>query len=702
MAVQEFENKDERDYVRSIHSKFTGLLAAGDYRQAVELINEALNLYPQQKELLILRQKLKRELISIKVKSLEQEALMMMQMGDEDKAQEKFRQIFKLDPTRTEYSNSIRMTRKEALDNYHKRVRVGSLVRTILGISLLIIVIISSVAAWMAWNNNSHLYNAENFIENENYYQAHRELSQAGNFFYAKRKSQLNDHLDKIACEGWQLASDYEKNEDYQQAVQILSQAKDASPEQDRFNDKISELEDKHRQKEIELQRKQAAEREALNSATQAKTECETASRIAAENEAQTNAPQLWNDARKLSSDAEALFEKKEYDSAQSFWKQASSKYEEAKIRAVEFEILKNEALAAKQKCQNLCELANGVAAKSHAPELWQQGQATENAAMEFFNSKDFEQAKQNWLDAANEYEQACELAKQSPMYNRAAMQLKKWKGLNAGMSEKDVFDLLGYPKMKLGGSQRHTWYYQHVPELINGENGEIQLYEPEFGCIHFEPVSLDVILQRMEQSYNELIERENLSYTRSDESIRSTHQNNIKNIDQTKGLDSSLKRERYIKEDERFAKALDSNKLRHEQALKKFKSKCDKQVEELVNGLPRDLNFTVAAWQPPNLSYAADLISKVEFGDDSENDNDSKKEKWHVPQRWRKLQLNASESSVSMLLGLPQNTKSTDTEKILYYGDIEGYGLAVLTITDGGPYRLTYWKEPFWPAVRQ
>jgi hypothetical protein len=701
MAVQEFENKDERDYVRSIHSQCKNLIAAGNFRQAAELINEALNLHPQQKELLILRQKLKRELTSIKVKSLEQEALMMMQMGDEDKAQEKFRQIFKLDPTRTEYSDATRKTRKEALDDYHKRVRVGSLIRTILGISSLIIIVISSVAVWRAWNNNSHLDNAENFIENENYYHARRELSQAGNFFYAKKKSQLNGRLDKIASEGWQLASEYEKNEEFQQAVQILSQAKDASPEQNRFNNKITELEDKHRQKEIELQRKQAAEREALNTAAQAKTECETASKIAAENEAQTNAPQLWNDAGKLSSEAETLFEKKEYDNAQSLWKQASSKYEEAKIRAVEFGNLKNEALAAKQTCQNLCELANGVAAESHAPELWQQGQAIENAAMEFFNSKDFEQAKQNWLDAANEYEQACELAKQSPMYNRAAMQLKKWKNIQNGMSEKDVFDLLGYPKMKLGGSQRHTWYYQHVPELISSGNGEIQLYDPEFGCVHFEPVSPDVILQRMEQSYNELIERENLSHTRSDESIRNTHQNNLKNISQTKGLTSSQKIERYAKEDERFDKALDSNELRHEQALKKFKGKYEQQVNEVLNG-PRELNYIVSDWQSPDLSYAADLISKVEFGDDSENDNDSKKEKWHVPQRWRKLQLNAPEPSVTMLLGLPQNTKSTDTEKIFYYGDIEGYGLAILTITDGGPYRLTYWKEPFWPAVRQ
>ncbi|MFA5422611.1 MAG: hypothetical protein WC374_01995 [Phycisphaerae bacterium] len=696
MAVQEFGSTDEQNYVRSIHSQCKNLVAAGNFHQAAELINEALNLHPQQKELLILRQKLKRELISIKVKSLEQEALIMMQMGDEDKAQEKFRQIFQLDPTRTEYSDSTRVTRKEALDDYHKRVRVGSLVRAILGISLLIIAVISSVAAWKAWNNNSHLDNAENFIENENYYQALRELSQTGNFFYGKRKTQLNDRLDKIASEGWQLASEYEENEDYRQAVQILSQAKDASPEPDRFNNKIAELEDKHRQKEMELQQKQAAERAALNSATQAKTECETASRIASENDAESYAAQLWNDARRLSSDAETLFEKKEYDSAQFLWKQASSKYEEAKIKAIEFENLKNKALTAKQTCQNLCELAKGVAAESHAPELWQQGQAAENNAVEFFNSEDFEQAKQNWLDAANEYERACEFAKQSPMYNRAAIQLKKWKDLNVGMSAKDVFDLLGYPKMKLGGSQRHTWYYQHVPELINSGDGEVQLYEPQFGCVHFEPVSPDVILERMRQSYNELIEREHLSYARSDESIRSIHQNNLKNI--SKGKNGLT----YKQENERYTKALNSNELRHEQALKKYKSKYDQQVQELVNGLPRDLNFIVAAWQVPDLSYASDLISKVEFGDDSDNDgNNSKKEKWHVPQRWRKLQLNASESSVTMLLGLPQNIKSTNTEKTFYYGDIEGYGLAVLTMTDDGPYRLTYWKEPFWPAVR-
>jgi hypothetical protein len=689
MAAPGFQSTDERNYIRSVHARCTNLIASKNYRQAAELIKEALSLHPEQKEFLILREKLKREVVAQKVKELEQEALLLMQMGDEDKAQGKFRQILKLDPTRTEYGSSMRKTKQEVLREYHQRLRISSFIRFCLGFALLIVVVMCLVSIWLAWSNNRYLNRAERFIENKNYSGAWRALSSSGDFFYSKRKAELKSKLAAIADEGWQLSLELDRNEDFEHAIEVLTEVAGASAEPDIFAERIESLKYKQQQKKLLLERQQKVKKAALG----AQKNCDTAARKAMESGAQTNASELWQQAEKLTVDARESMNRQEYEKAQSLWAKASEKYEEAKISSIRFEDSRREALAANQKCQNSCDLAKGACAQSEAEELWRQAEAANRTALEKFESSRFPEAKQNWLEAAKIYEEAAEAAKDSPLYNKAVLYLKKWKNLKLGMSEQHVYDLLGYPRMKLGGSQQRIWYYQRVPEVVSNGDARIKLFKPDCGYVLFEPVSVEVILERIQQSYDEMVAEKNRMFAESEESIEKIHQDNLKDIRE------GLSRKTVSEENERYTKAVESAKLRHEQVLRKYKKKYDQQVDELVNGLQRELNFVVADWLEPDMSDAASLVLTDESEDNS--DNDSKKEKWHVPQRWRKLQLNASESSVTMLLGLPKNMESTGSKKAMYYGDVEGYGVVIFTMTDSGVYRLSYWQEPFWPAVK-
>ena len=121
MDDKHFEAKDDANQVRGILQKAVQFCKEGKHLQAAQLLKKGLEIYPGQKEFLTLLGRLRGKINKQRIESLEKEALILIQSGDVDEAQIKFRQILEIDPTRTDLQHSIEKTSKESRDEINKR-----------------------------------------------------------------------------------------------------------------------------------------------------------------------------------------------------------------------------------------------------------------------------------------------------------------------------------------------------------------------------------------------------------------------------------------------------------------------------------------------------------------------------------------------------------------------------------------------------
>ena len=102
------ESHESQPQIDQIVKKVQSFLQEKDYKKAAETIKKGLYANPNQKTLLDLYSNLKEQYKNEKIQKLQEEAVMFMSTGAEDKAQHRLRQILQLDPSRTDLKHSLK------------------------------------------------------------------------------------------------------------------------------------------------------------------------------------------------------------------------------------------------------------------------------------------------------------------------------------------------------------------------------------------------------------------------------------------------------------------------------------------------------------------------------------------------------------------------------------------------------------------
>ena len=178
-----------QDQINLILKKASSFLQEKNYKQASAIVEKGLETYPNQKDLLNLFGEIKKQHKNEKIQKLQEEAVMFMSTGDEDKAQHRLRQISELDPSRTDLKQSFKKTRSEIAGEYNERVKRMELTRLGSLVFLTIAVILCSIALWAWWSNDRYLKKSEKFIASGELYNARQELKKCG-WFLAGEKTE--------------------------------------------------------------------------------------------------------------------------------------------------------------------------------------------------------------------------------------------------------------------------------------------------------------------------------------------------------------------------------------------------------------------------------------------------------------------------------------------------------------------------------
>lgn len=655
-------NSDERQKkIDNIYNEIIQQLKEGSYKEAVSILNRALKRYPENKQLLNLHCQLKLKIKNAKIKKLENEAAMLIQKGSVDEGQKKLREIYQLDPSRTDLKESVeRKLRDESQEEYYSTMRKDTIKRLILvSVSIIVLIAITSVLS-IGWSNHKKVNNAKQYIANGQYARAVEELKKCESFI-GGQKPDLENQLLTISDDFKKRAQECLDNKAYEEAIRFLRDAQSAHVHQVRFDDEIKNIRDL-----------QQAERAAKAAAQKSKQDCENALRKARDCGAEVEAHLLWAEAQTLFDAAQACLNSNEFIQAQDKWSEASEKYDAARVAAVKIKGDRTAAVSDKERCQDLFTKAQKLNAEVEAAHLWEQASVSVSSAKQYFENKQFIQARQAWQEAASIYQEALDMARRSPSYLKAQEQIAKWRDIKTHMSETSVRSLLGDPKCCCRESDKSTLYYQNPPQLVLDNNGKVSVVEPTCGLVRFTNCGLDVALKNAEKVY----EKEQLVTGRRYEAELKRAQRNYQN-DPTELKKATMK----ISSD-------------YDSQLNKVMGDYNLEVSYLHNGItPISPVYVVSEWTAPDPEGVASLLACPE-----ELIVDSV-EKWQVPENWKKLKMNMDRQSVERILGLVEKPSFTP-QLSSHYGSIPGFAELKFKRRDDGDLRLDYWKEPLWPSV--
>lgn len=723
--MNENNNSHSPAVVKFIAEKVQSLLANKEYKKAAEILKESLQKHPHQKELIKLYSDLRTQYKNDKIQKLQEEAIMFLRSGADDKAQQKLREIFKLDPTRTELKDSFKKTRSEILKEYDKRVLKMETVNFCTRILIGIIIVICSISLWAWWSNNRHLNKSEQFIDSGDLFSARQELNKC-NQFPSGRKEEINLRLKTEINKLIKLAHESIESKDFQKAKAYFDLAAQAAENITEINDEIKICQQMEKQWEEESARQQE-EREKQGILSQkalaAKQKFENVLKQSLANEADTAAKDIFEMAENKAHEAENLFSQDKFESAEAGWTSAAEDCDKALKIAVKIISDRNNALAFKQKSVNACECGKKINASAEANEVWLEAVKISESAEQQFISKKLDAAKELWLSAEDKYNEAIQITKQSPQYKKALMFVKKWQLLKQGLSEEEIRNFLGRPGYIQADSDKCIWYYQSGPESFKNDDGNYQCHSPQYGYISFGTLNIQILIDRNNEAYqkhlasedrihesfianlNKQIENEYSrhrsfkpsaakiiapTYSRSNKKGRGSSVNNSDAI--------RAENQRHESQIANLKKAINKENKRHIDRLDTLKSENEEKINDLANGLsPIEPSYIVSEWITPDMNNMFYFM---------ENENKEKKlsikepQKWQVPVRWRALKLNIREEDVCRALGTPDD-KSIEGGKIIYrYGHLAEYGFLLFEDCADSTRRLRYWKEPLWTYV--
>lgn len=493
--------------VHGILKKAVGLFRTGKHTEAAQLLKRGLEKYPEQSEFLTLLAQMREKLKELKIKKLEEEALVLIQGGAEDEAQCKLREILELDPSRTDLKDSLKKTRSELRREQIRRYERVDNMRICISAAAVVFAICFMLAVWAGWDNYRHLKQAKKSIARGEYGRAKVALEDCG-WFMAGEKSRLRKEIQKAVNDLWDEALYLGSIKEYNKAINCLDLAWPGADDAAKFQEKVEEFRELNRLKAVEAAKEREAGRERERLAqevylegTRARRACKKAAERARNNNAQNDAPKLWKEASRLAAQAGALMDAEKVVEAEKTWRNAMKKYEEASIAAVGFDEQRRSAYSARDKCEEAAQAARGAYGESSATELWAEAGDLATRAAEYLQEGRLGEAEQGWLEATKKYGEVLAAAQQSKPYRRATLMLRKWERLKVGLSETEVRDILGLPKCVQGASDECVWYYQHEPKLVAGGSTHRSCTQPDCGYVRLAAVDVNTILRNREDA---------------------------------------------------------------------------------------------------------------------------------------------------------------------------------------------------------
>ena len=573
MADKEISNHDESHRVDSICLEVTRLVKAGDTRKAAMLLTKSLERYPENAKLRKYLNQLKLLVKQKKIKRLENEAMSLMQNGGEDQAQEKFRQILELDPTRTDLKHSLKQSRGESRTEYIKKEYKREKTKQTLIIAISVSVIVTVGCSIPYVFNGKHIKDAREFIVSKNYYKAKLELDQCG-WFMALGKTDLLEKVKSYELQSKEQAASLFEKEEYKEALSLLKAAQKVSANSDEYALLVEDYNDAYTYQQEQIAKEQKRIQKSKASAISAKRDRESAVANADRKNARQEAADICAQADDESESAIAHYEAEKYYEAQAAWTTATHLYDKAGDVAQKTIALRNEADEAKKHCKSCMTAAYTANGQVEAKEDCERGESLSKEAEGLYAQNAYSDAIEKWQQAAELFDAAKEIAFESPSFKNAILITRKWSRLEAGMSEKEVRGLLKSPHCTQVCSDNPTWYYQYKPKLVDNGRGGVRIKEAKCGFVKFRTVSVQEIAGRMDKKYQKTVEQVTSAFNRSNNRLRrredELHQNT--GVKRWPGSRPGGRSGDEVRSTERHQRKLDTMHKSHEQ--RKTKSK--------------------------------------------------------------------------------------------------------------------------------
>jgi hypothetical protein len=697
-----------------------------DYIKAAEIVKNGLAAYPNQKKLLNLYSEIKNYYKNEKIRKLEEQAVMFMSTGAEDKAQHIFRQILELDPSRTDLQHSLKKTRSEIAEEYNERVTRMELTHSGLLVLLAIIVIFTPIAFWAWWSNNKCLQKSEEYIASGYPCDARQELKKCG-WFLAGKKHKINKEIQSAVDDLINQAGHLAESKDFRKAKECLRNAAGAAENSSEIEELIKKYDLLEQQWNEELAKQkieQEKQRVLSEKALVAKNEFQKALDQLLENKAEIDTKDAIEIAKNKAEAAENLYVQKQFASAEKQWFSATEQCQKTLKAVEEAKTHKTAALALKLKCDQAAESASKINAPTEAAEIWQEAEKIHNSAEQNFTQNNLDTAGQLWEQAANKYDEARQIAMQSPSYKKALLIQNKWLHLKQGLSEGDIRNMLGDPKCIQADSDHCIWYFQRTPTVSKIDEANFACVLPQCGYVRFETLGIDVIIQRSKETYQKSTDEEKKMHDNCIAGLdKQTQEENERHssfkysplttpgsgrsyTSQDRRTNDSRQSNAYQAEDQRHSNQLQSinnsiakENQRHPAQIEKLTKDLQTKIDNLVSGLsPRELHYVVSDWKLPDQNDLVCLLKSEETNEHSIKPP----HKWQMPVKWRSLRLNIKEDEAFAILG-PPNKKLSEPGKIIYcYGKMAEYGSLIFEECTDSFRRLRHWQEPLWDHVTQ
>ena len=721
--------------INLILKKASSLLQEKNYKEAAAIVAKGFEAYPKQKDLLDLFAEIKKQYKNDKIQKLQEEAVMFLRTGAEDKAQEKFRQILQLDPSRTDLKDSLQKSRAEIVAEYNYSTEKMQLIRLGYKVLLAILVILCSIALWAWWSNDRCLNESEKLIDGGNLRDARLTLKKCG-WFLAGGKQKVNERLQSAINELIDRASHCAESKDFQRAKEYLGIAAQATENSSPIAEQIRKYDQLELQwkKELAKQEEERGKQRVLSEkALIAKKEFRRALEQSLGNKADVEAKDIIEIAKNKAQAAENLFSQKQFESAEKQWLSAIEDCKKVLKIAETTELTKaNKTVvsAFKLKCEQATVSAFKINAPAEASEIWQEAEKIHNSAEQNFAQNDFNAADRLWQQAADKYDEAI---KKCPSYKKALLMQQKWQNLKQGIKEEDVKNILGNPKCVQAASDHCIWFYQVTPIASMKNEGNYECINPQCGYVRFGIVKLETIIEKNKEIYQKYMNDENnvhasalASMAKQIQDENDRHKsfrisNSVTNpvgrtdpyrggtrtyngrSERTGGLQTNdvyrAERKGHESMIQQIEAAQEKEKQRHGKQIEKYSQDLQTKINNLANGLfPIAPRYIVSDWILPDNN---DLVSLLRTEEPNER-RIKPPYKWQMPIKWKSLRLNIKEDEAFSILGSPQETSSENGGKVYHYGKIAKYGYLTFEDSTDSVRRLRYWKEPLWTHVAQ
>lgn len=746
------EEKTNHDFhLRKIRDNVQSLIEEKKFNRAAEILKEEITNNPNQPEYKKLYAQVKHYYKKEKIQRLQEQAVIFLSTGDEERAQQNFREIYRLDPTRTDLKDSFKKTRKEAVIDYERRVANAEIISTSIKISCLVVFVLCSISAGFWIKNNSHLRKAEDHIVRGELENARLELKKCGSLFCFGRKEakkKLQNAIDDLVS---QANKSIEAN-DFSSARSFLYTAQHGTENESAINEKIKNCDLKEQQWKDEVARQIAKEelkKKLTEQANAAKDEYEKTYSKFIEFKSEPEARIAIESAKAENKEAEELFINNDFEAAQKKWVSANEECLHA-IKITEGVIFrKNQTLVFKSQNDICREAGRKINAPAEANEGWVSGIKLANQAEQNFNNNNLEKAASLWQQSTDKFNEAMEKTKSEPNYIKAMKYVKKWSLLKAGLTAENIHAFYGYPKGIQTDSEKSIWYFQSVPEIRETPEGNHQYLLPESGYICFASLSINDLIARHKEAFQKQLGDENKvhdktmaefrkrmgydtirnpSSSSSTRNVHTAYRSPTNKPDYsspqtttttpmpgtpggtpTTTYNGYKNEEREIESpDDRahnnwsFTPAMSVEEKRHQERLTKLKDDYKANVDDLVNGLtPREPKYTVLEWKEPDANNLICFMTASGDVNETVIKPLNPDLKWQIPARWRNLKLNIKEDDVINMLGMPDDKVQEEGKLIYHYGKVTDYGIMVFENCHDSINRLRYWKEPLWVCVQ-